>query len=272
MNYYCGVDIGGSKIKAVLLKGLSRQNTELFAIDTSRNKHEFLRKLEDLIFKVSGKKPVAGIGIGVPGMIDAGRGILIKATNLPFLDNWKVKDFFSRFASGVRIDNDSRCFLRGEASWGAARGYKNVVGVALGTGIGGGIMIDGKIYYGKNNSAGEVGHHIMQIKSLKSVLGEVGESKIKSFENLASRKAFERGNQSWVVGIGIANLINILDPDAVVLGGGGMTSKKVRLDTVRHFAKKYIVSPRAKNTPIVVGKLGDAAQAIGAALLVKSIH
>lgn len=267
MRYYLGVDIGGSKIKAVLLNGLNRQKPKLFIIDTPRGRKRFLQKLEALILKICAGKRLTGIGVGVSGMVDRESGILVKAANLPFLNGWNVEKFFLRFAKNVRIDNDSRCFLRGEAAWGVALGLKNVVGVALGTGVGGGIIIDGKMYYGKNYGAGEVGHQILQVKSLKPVLSGVEGFKVKSFENLAGRRAFKKGDQSYIVGIGVANLINILDPDMVVLGGGGISSGKVKLDTVRSFAKQYIMSPRAKSTLIVKGKLGDAAQAVGAALL-----
>lgn len=259
MRYYLGIDIGGSKIKAVLLNGLNLQKPKLFVIDNPKNRKEFFKVLERLIYKVLGGKQLAGIGVGAPGLVERERGVLIKAANLPFLNGWNVKKFFAKYSSRVLVDNDSRCFLRGEALWGIARGYKNVVGVALGTGIGGGVIIGGKMYYGKNDEAGEVGHQMLQIQNSKF--------KVKSFEDLAGRKAFEKGDQSYVVGIGVANLIRVLNPDMVVLGGGGISSGKVRLKTVRRFAKKYIMSPRAKNTQIVKGKLGDAAQAIGAALL-----
>lgn len=274
MRYYFGIDIGGSKIKAVLLKNLNRQKPKLFVIDTPRNRKIFLQKVEALILKVAAGKPLTGIGAGVPGIFDAKMGLLIKAPNTQFLNGWNVRIFLKKFAGAVRIDNDSRCFLRGEASWGAARGYKNVLGVAIGTGVGGGIMVDGKMYYGASNGAGEWGHTIIQIKSSppKANPPQAEKFKVQSYgwEKLVGKKAFLKyGDRSEIVGIGVANLVNVFDPDAVILGGGGVTSGSIRLDKVRHIARRYVISPFGKKTLIIKGRLGDAAAAIGAALLFK---
>lgn len=261
MVYYLGIDIGGTKIKAVLLRGLRQQKVEVSVIDTPKQKTAFLRAINNLtrfnLVRLN-RVRLSGIGIGVPGVVDRKRGIVVRAHNLPFLIGWDVKGFFEKYARNVRVDNDSRCMVRAEAAWGAARGYKNVVGLAIGTGIGGGIMIDGKMYYGKNNGAGEFGHTVLQIANHKS--------QIVTFEELAGKRAYEKwGDRSEIVGIGIANLFRSLDPDIVVLGGGGVYGGAVKLDTVRRVARQYLTV--GKNTPIVKGKLGDAAGAVGAALL-----
>ncbi len=264
MTYYLGIDIGGTKIKAVLLQGFSMKIMECFVIDTPKNKKQFLSVTSRLVTFIAQNKKLSGIGAGLPGIVDMKRGILVKAPNLPFLNGWNAKNFFRKFSSRVAVDNDSRCFVRAEAAYGAARGYKNIIGIAIGTGIGGGIMVDGKMYYGRNNGAGEFGHMITQVKSLKS--------KVKSyeFEELVGKKAFLKyGNRSEIIGIGVANLINAFDPDIVVLGGGGVTSGAVKLAMVRKTAKKYIMSSFGKNTKIIKGELGYFAQATGAAALLK---
>ncbi len=145
--------------------------------------------------------------------------------------------------------------MRGEAIIGVGRGYKNIVVLTAGTGIGGGLMVNDKIYYGSNNGAGEFGHMILDNN--------------KTFEQLAAKKAFlKMGDRSKIIGIGIANLINALDPQIVILGGGGVVEGGIKIGTVQKIARKYIVSPLAKKTPIIKGKLGEYSQAIGAALLV----
>lgn len=257
-NIYLGIDVGGTHTRAVLLDGPAGTKPDCFVIDTPRNKKDFLKVLrkfiESAIESAGGGKKIAGLGAGLPGMIDPQKGVLIKAQNLPFLNGWEAEKFFKQFGAPVQIDNDCRCFLRAEAALGSARGYKNVIGVAIGTGIGGGIMLEGKIYSGAHNSAGEFGHMVI----------DGG----KTFEQLAAKKAFlEKGDTSASIGIGVANLINAFDPEIVVLGGGGVTSGKIKIETVKNTAKKFIVSPLSRKTLIVKGRLGETAQAIGAALL-----
>lgn len=265
-HYYLGVDIGGTKIKAALLRGLKKQKPKLFVIDTSKDRKNFLRVLERFITELlsksdfHGKPDLRGVGVGVPGMVDPYQGVLMRAKNLPFLAGWNVKEFFGGYAKEVKVDNDSRCIVRAESAWGAAKGCKNVVGLAIGTGIGGGIIINGKMYYGSRNIAGEFGHTILHAPH--------SGFPVKSFEDLAGKKAFEKyGDRSEIVGVGVVNLIRSFDPDVVVLGGGGVVSGAIKLDKVRRFVRGCIKSPRARKTSVVKGKLGYAAGAIGAALL-----
>lgn len=259
---YLGIDIGGTKIKAILLKeenlNIPRSliaKKDFFLIDTPRNKKNFLSVLGrfiDLVFQKN--KIISGIGVGLPGIVDSEKNILIKAPNLPFLKNWKLQDFLKKWSGNIKTDNDSRCFLRAEAKFGAGIGFKNIIGIARGTGIGGGIMIEGKIYRGINNRAGEFGHTIIDNN--------------KTFEEAAGKAAFiNYGDRSDMIGIGVANLINIFDPELIILGGGGVTCGAVKMDIVKNIAKKYIISQTAKKTKIVKTKLGDKAGSIGAAAL-----
>lgn len=258
MKYYLGVDIGGSKIKAVLLNGLETRQGKLLSIDTPQNKKEFFGALDMLISQTIRGKKLVGIGVGMPGDVERKRGILLSARNLPFLKGWRAKFFFKKYARQVSLDNDARCMLRAEAIMGAARGYKNAVGVIIGTGIGGGIIIDGKMYYGSRNRSGNFGRMIIERK--------------KDFEDLANKNAFlKMGDRSATIGIGVANLINAFDPDMVVLGGGGIVTGAARIDKIRRSARQYLISLQARKTPIVKGILGDSAGAIGAALLFNSL-
>lgn len=251
-----GIDVGGTKIRAVLLDSKNRRIFG-FNIETPKNKKVFSKNLEAEIGKLVQKYKISGIGIGLPGVVDKSRGILIKAPHIPFLKNWQAKKFFLEFNNNIEIENDSRCFTLAEFKLGAGRDFKDIVGLTIGTGIGGGIIIDGKIYYGKNNSAGEFGHIIIDDQKI--------------FEQLAAKEAFIKyGDRSEIIGIGVANIINILNPEIVILGGGGVVSGKVKIEIVKKTAKKYIISPSAQKTPIVKSKLGEDSPAIGATLLLKS--
>ena len=255
-KFYLGIDVGGTKINGVLLNAKTYKWRSAFCIGTPKSREDFLKKLGEEIEKVKQRRDLTGIGAGIAGIIDIKSGIVIKAPNISFLDKWRVKKYFAQFSKRVKIDNDSRCFLRGEAFLGAGKNYKNIVALTIGTGIGGGLMINDKIYYGSHNTAGEFGHMIIGDK--------------KSFERLGAKKAFlKMGDTSKIIGLGIADLINALDPQIVILGGGGIMKAGVKIETVRKIAKKYVMSPLSKKTPIIKGKLGEYSQAIGAALLMK---
>ncbi len=253
-EFYLGIDVGGSKIRGVLLS--ISKNNYVFAFEsrTPKTKKEFLRILTRQTKEIIQHKKIAGIGVGLPGIVDMKRGILIKAPNLPFLNGWRAKDFFSRFKIKAKFDNDSRCFLRAEASIGAGKKYKNIVVLTVGTGIGGGIMINRKIDYGKHFGAGEFGPMVLNSKG--------------SLEKLGGKKAFlKKQNYHRALGTGLSDLINALDPGVVILGGKPIINGSIKIEKVKKIALKYILSPLAKKTPVVKGELKDDAQAIGAALL-----
>lgn len=258
--YYIGLDIGGTKIKGVVFDVRSKRVKKEITLQTPKNKKSFLSQIEKIILELRKGVKIKGIGVGLPGIVDYTTGKLIKAPNLPFLNGWNVKKELNKFKIPVKIENDSRCFLLAEYFLGAAKGYQNIVGLTVGTGIGGGIVINGKIYRGKNNGAGEFGHMITQTTN----------KKLQTFEQLGGKKAFFKyGDRSEIIGVGAANLINALDPDIVVLGGGGISNGTLKINTIQKTAKKHIMSPPAKKTRIIKGKLGDKAQAVGAALLLK---
>jgi glucokinase len=255
---YLGIDIGGTALKRVIIRGIHPHEPVIKErIDTPRTPDEFFSVLEGLIREFISKEQgnIAGIGGGIPGVFGKDREAVLSAPNLPFLNGWEAKKFFGKFGVPIKLDNDSRCLLRAEMAWGAGRGYRDVIALSIGTGIGGGIAIAGKIYCGASDSAGEVGHMIID--------GENG----RSLEGLGARSGAEKwGDRSGVIGIGIANIINVVNPEIVVLGGGGAAEGKINLKIVREAVRKFVLSPIARKTPIVAAQLGDFSQAIGAAL------
>ncbi|MFA4890338.1 MAG: ROK family protein [Candidatus Paceibacterota bacterium] len=250
---YLGVDVGGTKIKAILLNIKSGRRFGAFEGKTPQNFPAFNKFLEKGIKGVIKKTKISGIGIGLPGVVKDGK--LLEAPHLHFLKNWNVRKFLSRFRVPVKVENDSRCFLVSESILGAGKNKKNIAVLTIGTGIGGGLMINGKIYRG-GGSAGEFGHMII--------------NREKTLEELGAKKAFlKMGDRSKVIGAGIADIINAFDPDVVILGGGGVFHGGMNMEKVKKVARKNIISPVSKKTKIVRGKLGESAQAIGAALLFK---
>ncbi len=276
-KYIIGIDIGGSKINAIVFNdGKVLKSAKIL---TSKNKREFLKGLEAVVGKmISGlnKKELAGIGCGLAGALDLEKGIVLGAKNIKILNSFNIKNWLEKkFGCKVKIDNDARCFTRAEYIWGAGMGYKNLIGVTLGTGIGGGIIIDGKMFYG-NGSAGEIGHMIggeiyledLIVKDIKN-FGFSDPLKTYEFAKTGNKKAKEAFNKMGkYLGVCIANLVNILDPEAVVIGGGIAGAAEFFLPKARQIIKKFSVSPKSrKNIKILIGKLGENAGAIGAAAL-----
>ncbi|MEK6965171.1 MAG: ROK family protein, partial [Thermoproteota archaeon] len=186
------------------------------------------------------------------------------------------------------MENDANCFAMAEAQLGAAKNYDIVFGVIMGTGVGGGIVINGKIHGGRSNIAGEWGHHIIRPNGNKCYCGKSGcvetyisgpalERRWKEItgksqplptiiENLSTTKAKEWKTEFLEnFAIGLANVINILDPDVVVLGGG-LSNIPFLYDEGKSLVYKNIFSDLA-DTPILKNKLGDSAGVIGASLL-----
>lgn len=130
------------------------------------------------------KKDIKSIGIGCPGAVDAENGVIILTPNLPYR-NFNVREFFAKYTdTPVFIDNDANCAALGEVVSGAAKNYGTALAVTLGTGVGGGIIIDGKIYGGFNCAAGEMGHMITHKDGRKCNCGRRG-----CFETYASATA-----------------------------------------------------------------------------------
>ena len=278
-KYVIGIDIGGSKINAIVFNdGKILKSAKILTPKKSRK--EFLEKLEALVRKLVSdinNKKILGIGCGVAGILDLKKNLVLNATNIKILNNFNIRNWIgNKFGCRVEIDNDSRSFTRAEYLWGAGKAYKNIIGMTLGTGIGGGIIIGGKMLYGSFGSAGEIGHMIngeidledLVIKAIKN-FGFV--SSLKAYEsakagNKKAREAFKKFGR--YLGIGIANLVNILDPEAVIIGGGIASASEFFLPETKKTMTKFILSPKSrKNVKILIGKLGENAGAMGAAAL-----
>lgn len=152
-----GVDLGGTKIQVGRIKQ-NKIEQEFYKKVSAREKEEVvLTEVVDAIEKVF-TRDVDGIGVGVPGLVDVERGIVYDVTNIPSWNEVHLKDHLEvHFDCTVYVNNDANCFALGEKYFGKARGYQNVVGITLGTGLGAGIIIHNHLYTGKNCGAGEFG-------------------------------------------------------------------------------------------------------------------
>ncbi|MBO5942298.1 MAG: ROK family protein [Bacteroidales bacterium] len=152
-----GVDLGGTNVRAALVDGTTVIRKEKAPCPAKGTQEEVIEAIAALIEPLICKE-VTSIGMGVPSVVDTKRGIVYNVANIPSWQEVHLKDIFEeRFGIPVHINNDANCFALGESRFGQGRGYKDVVGVTLGTGVGSGIIIGGHLYEGRNAGAGEIG-------------------------------------------------------------------------------------------------------------------
>ncbi|MDP3057532.1 MAG: ROK family protein [bacterium] len=284
-NIYLGVDVGATKtiFLTVQIKGAKYKILEAIKVATPKVEAEILEMVEKNFMNLAEKYKIGGIGIGFCGPVDYKKGIAIKGPRLRTGEIEFKKDLEKKVKTKVAVDNDVKCFLFAESAFGKAQGKKNAVFLTLGTGIGGGIIINGKIYRGAANFAGEFGH--MRIGEIgkeedfelissgtglvnvyKKITGEI----LNSFQivDLAQKKDFSAlmatDAVSKTLGILLANIIQSLNPEIIVLGGG-LSEVDLIINKAKEYAKKKVFLPVLAKTPIVVSKLGQNAIALGAA-------
>lgn len=257
------VDLGGTHIRVSLVKNLKIIN--YIKEKTPKNKKELLEKLDFLISDLM-DKDVYGIAVASPGPLK--NGVIKNTPNLD-LRYFDLKNYLKkRYKVRVEVENDAKCVALAESKLGYKK--KNFIILTLGTGIGGGIIIDGKLYKGFDGYAGEVGHMIvddgksfeeiwqfLRRKCNNAYLGELLKRKDKFSKNMIE-------DTSFYLGIGISSLINIFDPEIVVLAGGVKGSGEKFLKKVRKYSSPHTIIPR--KVPIVWTKL-DHSGTLGAALL-----
>ena len=234
---YIGLDIGGSKINSVLVKNRKVVKSRKVKTKSKSNRKILIAQIFDCIEYLMEDK-IKGIGIGAPRPINV--------TALKNISLAKVVQ--KKFGIKTKVDNDANCFGLAEAILGAGKGFKILAGLTLGTGVGGAIIINKKIFHGASGRAGEFGHMIIEKDGRKCNCGNKGCLEAYISANISTKE------KEKYLKIGVANIIEILDPDIIVIGGG---------------LANIIALPLIKNTKVVRAKLGEDAGAIGAALLFK---
>lgn len=287
--YKVGIDLGGTKIEGICLDEKSQIITQKRVPTNQQGGYKsILNSISILVTDITKNISDYTIGICTPGAISKKTG-LIKNSNTQCLIGMPLKDDLEKIlGKKVAMENDANCFAMAEATMGAAVGHNVVFGVIMGTGVGGGIIIDGKIHKGRTYIAGEWGHHTLHQNGNKCYCGKSG-----CVETYISGPALEKrwfqitgkreplativqnldntNGQMWKkefldnFGTGLANVIDILDPDAIVLGGGVSNIDFLYTDG-RNMVYDKVFSDLV-DTPILKNKLGDSAGVFGAALL-----
>jgi glucokinase len=293
-KYIIGLDVGGTKIAAGAVDGRGKVVRKItLPTESHRGKKIILKNILTAASKVW-LPGVRAIGLAMAGQCDSKTGIFVSGPNFPknFRNVKLTKILEKNFHIPAYLDNDARAFTLAEAVYGAGQGYKNIVGVTVGTGIGGGIVINGQLTRGKNNTAGEVGHmtldassdyrcscgkfgHFEALASGKAMANIYKKMTDKTLDTFEIEKKYKDGDKtakkvfatvSRYLALGFGNLAQILDPDVIVVGGGLSKISALWPAALREF-KKEVIYKSLQKTKIVKAQLGDDAGIIGAAAL-----
>ena len=288
--YRLGIDLGGTKIECAILDPSGRVLVrERVPTEAEKGLAHILGNIKKIIDKVTTSVPSGfSIGIGTPGSISMKTGLL-RNSNTQCLNGQPLKELLQdELKQEVHVENDANCFALAEATYGAGRDCRVVLGVILGTGCGAGIVVDRKIYTGVNKIAGEFGHHTVSYEngrlcwcgSKGCVETYVSGSGIEAqylkktgnrdtAKNILSSSCEEACNLKRefyaMLGVSLGNVCNILDPDIIVIGGG-LSNHEPLYKIVRKHIKNHTFSD-AFMTAFVKNRLGDSAGVIGAAIL-----
>ena len=317
-KYVIGVDIGGTKIAAGIITATGKI-VHSFTVPTLAHQGkdasmgQVILAIRELLNK-SGidKKQIEGVGLCAPGPLDPKKGIVYNPPNLPGWKNVRLASAVQKkFGIKAKLDNDANAAGVAEMIWGAAKGYKDIFYVTVSTGIGTGVIIDGKLYYGKNGMAGEGGHMTInyddttakcgcgalgcvealasgphtvkrlkeKIKKnplLKTRMIELAGGRIEDITMVTVSEAAKKGdklavetikNQGRLIGIWLGTVINILDPEIIVIGGGVSMIGELIFKEIRRSAAANSINIFANKTPIVRAKLLNNVGVFGAASL-----
>ncbi|GAB4330989.1 MAG: ROK family protein [Calditrichia bacterium] len=300
-----GIDIGGTAIKY----GLCTEDGEIIATDQVKTyadapPEKILAQIEELCqraLKTAGndKESVAAIGLGTPGSVDVKRGYLMGST--PNFKHWRdvaIGEYLrERFQLPVVVDNDANMMAYGEYTFGAGKGAENVVCLTLGTGIGGGIIINGQLYRGSAYAGAEIGHMTIDYKgkscpcggtgcweryaSAAAIVREYNELNPKNpltstltlmqrFENEEEVAQQVVNNAIIYLGSGIASIINIFNPERIIIGGGLGQAGGWFIQAIEKEAQQRAMKPSQKGVKVLAAKLGNKAGLLGAAALALS--
>jgi glucokinase len=309
-NHWIGVDLGGTKLLAGLfddqfrLLARSKQN-----VDVQEGAEGVFRQIEsciDDLFKQSGidRGTVRGLGIGIPGQVDPRIGQVRYAPNLEWRDVELARVFPASWTWPVHFENDVRMGTYGELTHGAAKGARHVLGIFVGTGVGGAIIINGELYSGFNFNAGEIGHIVLHwrrgseletlagrkylMKRAKKLLDDAPKRIRKRWKDIDPPKMRSSemaelfvqedpivtrlvDDAARALGAAIGSMVNFLNPEVIVIGGGmaGALGDPF-LDRVWEIAQRYVLPGAADGVRCVPAALKDDSGIYGAAAYAKA--
>lgn len=292
-----GVDAGPENIKCIVsdLAGKILKRSEI-KLELPVDNNQFIDALKRGISTCldgipKSENEVIGIGIAMHGVVDVEKGMSLYAPNLGLSDIPIKEELEKAFGLEVKVENDARAMALGEFWFGNHGDVKSMLAVNIGRGVGAGLIIDGKLYHGSSDIAGEIGHMTIDLHGEICECGNRGclqtfvtgpaiARKVKAQANpLTAETIYELavgGNEDYAsilaesgraMGIGLTNLIHIINPEKIVLGGGVSKAEKFLLPAIRETIEKSALTASASRTRVEVTKLGDDATLIGAITL-----
>ncbi len=323
-RYIIGVDLGGTNIAVGALSEDGATHLPMRQVPTNAaiGDDGVAERIVDLVNEVitaamtdhgAQRDDFIGVGVGAPGPLDRERGIVLVAPNLGWTD-FPLRDRIGdRLGLHTTLDNDANCATFGEWWQGAARGGRNVVGLTIGTGIGGGLILNGALFHGASDMAGEIGHTTIDLngrhckcgnygcleayasgpaiatRAREMLVREEGESVIPSLvegqlDQITAQTVYDAAKQGDSValeivrdtakylGAGIANLLNIFNPDVVVVAGGVTAAGDALFVPLRQEVRRRAFSPAVNAARIVAGSLPGSAGVVGAVASFKQQH
>lgn len=307
---YAGIDLGGTKIAVGLVDETGIIDKMNFSTDNTKGGDKVVADMAESLKTLLKNNSldlsdISSVGIGCPGAVDRANGIAVYANNLPFLNTPVVSMMEALTCRTVYLANDADCAALGEVMFGAARGYGSAVLITLGTGIGGGLIIDGGIYPGANGLTGEIGHMVIEFGGKTCTCGRKGclESyvsarglieltaevmdgyrdslmwNISEEAGVTTRTAFDAafrmdaGGSEVVrryidyLACGVANIINMIQPRIILIGGGIGNQGSFLVTPLRKRVLEEVYTPSMCKTVISPASLGNDAGLIGAAML-----
>ncbi len=312
-----GVDMGGTKILSAVIDAEGNiLGTAKVSTKAGRGAIAVIDRIANCIQQAIDEsgvdaESIQAIGIGAPGPLDPATGVVIFAPNLGWRDIPLKTELEARTGFPTFVDNDVNVGTLGEHAFGAGRGIQNVVGIFVGTGIGGGIILNGELFHGASKTAGEIGHIIVKAggprcgcgtrgcleaiasrtamtrqfqrailkKGKKSVLSELTGGDLGAIRSGVLAKAVRLNDKLTLkvfrkvtkyLGIGIGSIVNFLNPEMIVLGGGVVEAlDDTFLDGIRAAAEKYALPNTLDGVQIVRAELGDNSAILGAAALAR---
>jgi glucokinase len=310
MGRILGVDIGGTNTKIGILKDSGEvEVSDQIPTRAAEGPGALGTRIREWVDGRSTDYPgITSAGFGCAGLLDGAGGYLYVSPNLPGWRDLALADLFeSTLSLPVVIENDVNCHAYGEYRMGAGRGTNNFICIALGTGVGGGVIIDGKLYRGSSGVAGEVGHTVVMaggppcscggqgclealigaaaiVDRAVSALARDGDSALRGIDPLTVKDishAAARGDAVALdvlaetgrfLGIEFSNLVHIFDPEMIAVAGGVAGAGEFIMGPARETFGEHATHPVQERVRIVLAELGNKASFIGAALLAMERH
>jgi glucokinase len=300
-KFIIGIDLGGTNLKIALLS-LNYKILDKKVLSTKRfmKKENLIKAIIDstnktIKYNQLKRANILGVGLGLPGPIDVKKGIVHFFPNIPGWKEVKLRNILEKkLRLPVFLDNDAKLAAGAEYKLGVAKNFKNVVCLTLGTGVGAGIILEGNLYRGTNYASGELGHIPLNEKGPRCNCGGIGcletyignnrilsEAKKLfrrriSLEELSAlaKKENQKARALWSrvathLGIALSGVVNLLNPDCIVIGGGIANAGKVLFKQVKKVISQRAMPVQGRHVKILKSKLGNDAGLIGAAILVK---